>query len=362
VATERIAVPTSDPQRAHEQDQGRGERAPATALDRPGSHLWLQRTAGNAAVTALVQRRSAQPHQNGPTKGAEAPTDVHGEDKAKVQRQQPPTGAGGAQANAGGAGAGTLTPEQKQTFINKCTEANTAIDAADRGFSAWLSSIAISYGQAWQQHTDTLNNAKLQAQQLNDMVFGFILAFVPGGVGGVVGGSMQKLVGNTTGTGAFLVDGMKDLTKWGLRTAGAAEGPKVSLQPFPMDPLQWQNQTNMRVKNELGFATTTLKGWLHSVNTNDPNFDATFDPAAAMDASLTLSGTAVKSLTPVAMDVYRKIFQRGWLTDWVKREWPEQSKNCLNPEKMENQIKDYARTIDAPGLFDAWDSGKMFYK
>ena len=49
-----------------------------------------------------------------------------------------------------------FTPEY---FKDRCNQVNTIIDAADRGATAWLLSLAIAYGDAWKNHTDKIGRA-----------------------------------------------------------------------------------------------------------------------------------------------------------------------------------------------------------
>jgi hypothetical protein len=300
----------------------------------PTSVLLLQRLAGNTAVTDSIHRRAAQAGQR--------PGALGGPELGPVIQRDPPAAAAPTAAPA-------ATAEQKQAFLNKCSEANTMIDLAQRTYSAWLSSISIAYGQAWRAHSDVLTSAKSKAQTADSIVLGAVLAFVPGGAGGLVGEMMKECE-----AGAFLIDGMKDLAKWGLRTGGAAAGPAAGpgFQAFPTDPGQWQNQANVRAMTELAVATKQVLDWQHAVNTNDANFDPSFDPTAAVDAALTIKGSAVKGLTPVDTESTRKGYQQGFMDDWITGTWPTELQNLdsVGWKKIEDKVDEYGNSIGMPGL------------
>lgn len=110
---------------------------------------------------------------------------------------------------------GVLNPAE-QAFLNQTVEAASRVALAAGKFSAWLSAVTIPYAEAWNDHRTTLQSASQSAKDANALVLGVILASIPGGVGGMVGRTMQGL-----GMGVALVDGIKDLAKYGLRSAAS---------------------------------------------------------------------------------------------------------------------------------------------
>lgn len=222
------------------------------------------------------------------------------------------------------------TPAQRQAFLNLCSQANTLVDLAERRFSAWLSSLAIPYGKGWTNHTAALKEAETEARLASDLILNAALAFIPGGVGGIVGETFKRL-----DAGAFVVDSIKDLGKWGMRS-GAIIGatPNVvtfgvspaGLKAFPADPLQWQNEINSRVQTELADATRHIERWQNAVNTGERNFDPSFNPVEKVTLALairTANGTVAQlvMLTPLTQeeqDRHRRQFEQGWMTEWVR--------------------------------------------
>jgi hypothetical protein len=182
----------------------------------------------------------------------------------------------------------------KQQFLNLCSQANTRVDLAERRFSAWLSSLAIAYGRAWQSHKDFLARLDKTAAQRPlaiEVLLDAGLAFFPGAAGGAIADVMKRL-----NQGTPMIDGMKDLAKWGLRSNALVgvmrAAPTASMaerfRAFPTDPLQWQNEVNLRVQSELAQVTAIIEDWQNKTNTGDPNFAPDFNPLEKVDAALVL--------------------------------------------------------------------------
>jgi len=81
----------------------------------------------------------------------------------------------------------------EQAFLNRTVEANSTVGLAAGRFSGWLSAMTIPYAQAWNAHRAALASADVAAKDANTIVLGTVLAFVPGGIGGLVGKAMQYL-------------------------------------------------------------------------------------------------------------------------------------------------------------------------
>jgi hypothetical protein len=217
-----------------------------------------------------------------------------------------------------------MTPAQRQAFLNLCSQANTSVDLAERKFSAWLSSVTVAYAQAWTRHTSVLRDAELSARLTNDLVLSAALAFLPGGAAGMIGDTMRRL-----GSGAFMVDAVKDLNKWGMRSGAMVGvggtlsfGRIPALQAFPTDPLVWSHNVNQRVQTELAVATAAIEGWQDAVNRNNPNFEPNFNPVDKVNEALRLrpAGTASRplmQLVPENVPTLQTQYETGFLTGWV---------------------------------------------
>jgi hypothetical protein len=210
-----------------------------------------------------------------------------------------------------------------QEFLNKTGQVNTLIDAADRRATAWLASVSNAYALAWNRHTGALKDQADRERLIGDLILGAALAFVPGGVSGLIGAKMQALK-----KGDFMIDGVKELTMYGLRAPGnvpsaTAPASGSGLTSYPTDPRQWQNQETIRIKTELAVATERLLDWQKKANAGDPNFFADFDPVQAMTDSLTVSDSSGKKqqaveLRPVDEGVLADQFEKGFWKTWLE--------------------------------------------
>jgi Domain of unknown function (DUF4157) len=204
-----------------------------------------------------------------------------------------------------------LTP---RGFKDHCAEANTILDESKLATIIWLESIAGAYGDAWKNHTDLLNEEADSERLFNDLILGAALAFVPGGIGGLVSKALT-----TAKRGDFIIEGLTDLVKYGVTTAGAKSlgSGGQGLNAFPIEPMKWKSQVSMKITSEALVATKTLKKWQHSANQNDPNFAMDFDPALAMTEAVIVQGQKAADLKPfdeieLAKDI-EKGFWKGWL-------------------------------------------------
>jgi len=218
-------------------------------------------------------------------------------------------------------------------FLRLTNEVNTRIDLADRRARAWLASLATSYRRAWKSHRDVLteqDDQNLFKEKLKllplQIVLGAGLAFIPGGVGGVIGSRMKK-----AGESDFMVDGIKDLWKWGLRSTGqagiqggiAVPATAPALKAYPLDPEQWEGKETERIAGELAQATTTLLDWQVKARTSDPSFALNFDPIESMELALRVSDDQgkkyeVAELEPVDHDKTADQFEKGFWAKWLE--------------------------------------------
>ena len=237
-------------------------------------------------------------------------------------------------------------------FLRLCGNVNTAIDLADRRVTAWLASVSNAYAGAWRRHTDTLRDQDASNRLVGELILGAALAFIPGGIGGVLGEGMKRLTENN----AFLVDGIKDLAKWGMRRAGAELGPGAApaMRAYPPDPLQWQNAETTRVQTELAVATQRLLDWQTKAGNSDPDFFCEFDPMQAMESSLTVGGQRAATLAPVdgaqsAID-FEKGFWARWLEMYAYEVQSTPSKAGMHHSSRENNGKKIKERCETIGL------------
>ena len=277
-----------------------------------GTVMALQRSAGNTSVSGMLAGGGATLARN-PQPGA-----------AGAQPAAAP-GTTGAQPTAGAAGArselGQALTTEEQSFLNRCSEANTRIDEAQRTFTAWLASIGSAYQAAWTAHSDVLKQADVAMQAVNATLLNFAIGFIPGGAGGVIGAAMLK-----AGTGDFIANGIVDMAKYGITLgmqtgAGAAPNRGAAFQALPLSPTEFRNGIEGRVNQELAVATRHVGNWQHAINEHDTNFQMNFNPVAATDTCLHSQGQKLREMAPVDHDAVKRGFQKGWMADWIQNYW-----------------------------------------
>ncbi|MCE9580059.1 MAG: hypothetical protein K8W52_43490 [Deltaproteobacteria bacterium] len=223
----------------------------------------------------------------------------------------------------------------RREWLDRSIAATTHVLAGYLKASAFMQAIAQAYGHAWQGHAGALRaaDAAMQAREhalmaareadLN-MLLGALFALIPGGMGGMVGGALKSAKSSD-----FLVDGVKDLFKWGLRTASAAGVALVhgtphasdvhgSFTPMPENPTDWEAQMSIRVTAEQATVASTLASWQDRVNRNDPTFALDFDPVTEV-SKLKLEGVLLESLVAPDVAATAKAIEIGMWRDWLER-------------------------------------------
>jgi hypothetical protein len=205
-----------------------------------------------------------------------------------------------------------------QKFINLASGANTVVDNAYKAAKLWMLGLCIAYGTAYKRHTDALEDQAESDQLAADLILGAALAFVPGGLGGLAGAAMKRKQ-----AGDFLIDGVKDLTKYGLRS-GAQVGVNQAfpsggggLSAFPTDPREWRNEVETSVEAESLQVGLHLQAWQRMAIAEDPTFALNFDPMAAVNSALSISGQTPGSLPKVDQTRTADDFERGMWMQWL---------------------------------------------
>ena len=209
----------------------------------------------------------------------------------------------------------------KQAFLNRCAQATTSILSADQAMRVWLATISIAYREAYRQHTGALKQQADKERLMQELLLNAALAFVPGGLGGVIGATMKRAVKSD-----FIIDGIKDLAKFGMRQAGQVGmqgGVKVNtdagLQAYPLDPENWADKETIRVTSELRVVTETVKNWQEKVNSDEPTFIEDFDPIEAIDKSMTIDGKPVKDLDKLDGAKLAEDYEKGMWAKWLEQ-------------------------------------------
>jgi hypothetical protein len=205
----------------------------------------------------------------------------------------------------------------RQEFLNRCAQAHTKLDDAYTQANSIMEVLSAAYGNAYDRHDKTLAAQDASNRLAGEILLNAALAFVPGGVGGVVGGWMKAAK-----RGDFLVDAVKDLAKAGTRGIQGAIVPKSSpgavMQPMGDDPRTWRAQDAVRVNNEKRHVLGILEGWQSKVNKNDQSFSRNFDPVAQMDQSLVRAGTPITAIPVPNQTAEEKTFELGMWKGWLE--------------------------------------------
>jgi hypothetical protein len=209
----------------------------------------------------------------------------------------------------------TRTPESKTRFLEQCSLASGRVQVAQLQFSAWLSGISIAYGDAFEGHNKLLSDISATVKIADDLLLGAALAFLGGGVGGVVSGVMKAAKASD-----FMIDAGKDLAKFAVRGPAGAALRSTGIKGMPDSPLQWQNSVNERVMKEMAVVSQIILDWRIAIDSDDPSFDAGFDPDQVVDKALAVDGTRIASLPQVDKASLQKDFEKGWLVAWIEKE------------------------------------------
>jgi hypothetical protein len=208
----------------------------------------------------------------------------------------------------------------KQEFLNHTVESTAILVTAIEKATAWMDSLAVAYADAWDNHTKALKDQADFEKLVDDLILGAALAFIPGGIGGVIGKTMSTAT--ATAEDAFICDGIKDLQKWGFRNAAPAllggGGGGSGLNAYPKDPFQWRALKGVRIHSEIAHASDINKDWIHRANEGKPDFMLEFDPAKVMADALKIEGTDLQSVAPVDMDKQSLLFEKGFWATWLE--------------------------------------------
>jgi hypothetical protein len=214
-----------------------------------------------------------------------------------------------------------LSKENRTEFLERCHRAHGKVQTASLQFSAWLSGIAFAYGAAFEAHESFLKSIESKVKLADDMIFGAALAFLGGGVGVTTGNWVKAVMKRLEMSSDFVVDGIKDLAKFAVRTPTGQVLRAPSLKVMPQSPNLWQNAINERVMNEMAEVSKKIDDWNKAVDEGDVTFDAAFDPVTVVDNALVLhvpDPLPVMHLPAVDKDALQADYEKGFLVAWIK--------------------------------------------
>lgn len=254
----------------HERER-RPEQPPARAADPgPGAVLQLQRSAGNAAVSGLLDP-AARP---------------------VVQREPAAPG----QAATAPAPAQAL-PAERQGFINLCGAATNWVASQSHFAEAFAENIGAAYSDAHGLYSKAVEQASASSKMVDEMILDACLTFVPGGKG------VKGVLSAAMGTGDhFIIEGAKDIAatnadkfvKMGLQGELAGKfGPIESPPPVNQTPAAFRVEVVNRVHEVVGNIHATLGGWILAANDPASKADFTFDPLTLVRKAFKIEGVEV---------------------------------------------------------------------
>jgi hypothetical protein len=241
------------------------------------------------------------------------------------------------------------TPKEKTDFLKRCTAARRAFDTAKLKMSAFLSKLGITYSRAFGEHEKLMKDIDAAEKLVEEMLLGFALAFVGGGVGGAVGAFMKQAAASD-----FMIDGVKDIAKFSVRGPGAKLFLTKHNAKMPDNPLEWKEGLNERASTELAFISEQLTGWEEAVENDDDSFDADFDPFQELkDDMIVLNDKTTVNLFDLPdfdRDQLQIQFQQGWLFGWMKEKGHTVSHIPMSRDIVRDKLRGYGRGINLPDL------------
>jgi hypothetical protein len=202
----------------------------------------------------------------------------------------------------------------REDFVDLCGEARMRVDDLYTFAEGKLEGYAVRYMQAWERFTTALTDARVSERLVGNAIWNALLAFVPGGIGGVAGRMLTD-----RGHGAFLADGVKDLVKDALRRGGDHFASAPGYEPLGDKPEQWRGTMMENLKTERTLVGLIVTFWMSKANARSSTFALDFDPVERIQRALTVAGSPILDL-PAATDrdawLYEKALWRAWVDSY----------------------------------------------
>lgn len=260
----------------------------------------LRPVAGDAVSPAPV---STEPRFGHDTSRVPAHTVAPQAGEALIQRDDGPTGE---------------IEMDRQQFINLCNQCDTKISRAYTRANSVMEVLSAAYGSAYQGHQDTLTAQSASNQLAERIILSAALAFIPGGVGGVVGNMMQNAA-----VGNFLAGALTDMAKAGVASVQTAVVPGGGgggspMRPMGANPRTWRAQYVVRVNTEKEHVLDILDNWKTKANASDPDFYLNFNPVTVTERSLVQNGQPLKDMPVPDQAEHERLFELGFWRDWLQ--------------------------------------------
>lgn len=218
-----------------------------------------------------------------------------------------------------------LAEQDRRFFIDRTIPALAYVVEQYAALQAKAERLAAAYERAWEAHTKALDAAKASERLLGDLMVDAMLAFVPGGIGGVTGEFFKNAKASP-----FVVDGMKDLVKITIRRQVSRQlTESEGWQPEPGtagpafralgdNPFQWRAEIVARLKDEESFVAATVRSWSqHATADFLSKGTYNFDPLGEISRLFTIGNSPAKDLAdPDEKTQY--LFEKGLWQAWIK--------------------------------------------
>ena len=214
---------------------------------------------------------------------------------------------------------GTVEMDRRR-FIDKCSEAHTLAGGQYAYLASSNATIANRYAQAWKTHTDALKEAAATERLIEGLILNAALAFIPGGVGGLIGARVKGWFDKDSAEGNFMSDGMKDLFKDTVRRYAGQQIAGMHIpayQAFPPDPLQTENLALARTEREKADVLMMINSWQAAAN-DHPEIVLDFDPVAVVRQACIVNGKPFEALEP-ATEQDARLIEKGFWSGWVQQ-------------------------------------------
>ncbi|WP_156330323.1 hypothetical protein [Bosea vaviloviae] len=218
------------------------------------------------------------------------------------------------------------SPAEKTAMLEQCSQALGYIVHSQTNMEIWLSTVAICYGSAYQSFNSVMNEISATQKLAYDVLLQLSLAFLGGAGGaaaGLVAGKVVKEVMASAAGQSFIIDGIKDMAKYSIRTTGAEVFKARNGARMPVEPFLWKENVRRVVLAEFGLATAGLNFWREGINNDNDYLPAGFDPLAEIkqDLQITANGQRipVNNLPPLDENALQFAYERSWLVGWLEK-------------------------------------------
>lgn len=221
------------------------------------------------------------------------------------------------------------TPETKARFLELCKQARGEVQLNSAFMEVWMSQVGSAYGAAYKSHMDMLNKISATEKLAEDVLLGFATAFLGGAAGGALGQAVKSAMGDAAKKNEWLIDGVKDIAKYSVRSVKADMLKAKSNSEIPADPLQWEQSARELVYTEVAIILSFIKDWEENVYNDEPILDVDtgkeigdFNPLQEIkdDMQITVEGKIIplNSLPRMNKAGLKQDYELGLLVGWVK--------------------------------------------